>query len=475
VSRALSPGRLVLLALGALANAALAAALVEESRGAAIGIAVLPVGLVVFGALVASNRAILVFTALALDFAYPLPIDRPLPLPGGTNVYLPDLLVALAVVAWAVSWLLAEPDARPSWLRTPVLGWPFTAFSLLMIIAIVRGHARYGESLLSVPLRLVAYAGIAAALTTITAREAYHGIVFVFYAGAVWQAGVGIYELATGGSVTGPGQLSTGGERLLAGSVAVFLSGSLLLALLNVERETRAKRQALHLAVAAVATFSLILTFQRTTFAAIGVVVPLLFLFVRRLTTSVAWYLPLCVPFVVVAVLLIPRVVPTLGPTLTHRLTASPSSDTSARWRQHAIHAVFAQVRESPITGVGFGREASFSLNGVRVTLTQDPHDQFIYLWAGGGLLLLGSFVVLLLTYLRDSWRRARRATGLARMLVIWAMALWFVFIVNVATGVILTAEYLLLPFWIVMLLPAALVPLSAPSAEGGAADAAAV
>jgi O-antigen ligase len=465
VTRRLPSASIALVGFAALANLALAVAF-AQSRTAATALAFLPALLVVFGVLVASSRAVLAFAALALDFAYPLPIDSALPLPGGVNVYMTDVLVLLALAAWGTSWLLSEPNDRPRWLRTPVLGWVYLLFAALMLITVVRGHERYGESIFSVPMRLVAYAGIAAALTTLTAREAYRGIVFVFYAGAVWQTLVGSYELATGGSVAGPGEISTGGERLLAGSVAIFLSGSLLLALLNLQRETLARKQALHLVIAALSTFSLILTFQRTTFAAIGVVVPVLFLFVRRLSTSLALYLPLCIPFLVLAALLIPRAAPNVVPTLTDRLTANPSTDTSARWRTYAIGAVWSQVRESPVTGVGFGREASFTINGVRVTLTQDPHNQFIYLWAAGGLVLLGSFVLLLLTYLRDVWRRLRGATGLARTLVLWAVALWFVFVVNVATGVILTAPYLLLPFWILMLLPAAVVPMTDSSNE---------
>lgn len=435
-------------------------------RRDAVALGVLPTLLVAFGALAASNRAILAFAPLALGFAYPLPLDKPLPLPG-LNVYIPDLIVLLALVSWAVAWLLSDRETRPRLPRTPVLGLPFLAFAVFIVVAVVRGHEAYGAKIVSVPLRLVVYASIVGALASLTPRQAYRGIVAVFYAGAVWQTLIGSYFLATGQTEGPPADISTGGERVLAGSMAIYLSGSLLLALLNVRHERRARAQALHLAILGISTFSLVLTFQRTTFAAIGLVVPLLFLFVRRLTTNVALYLPLFVPILVALAIVLPQAAPRVLPTLTHRLTASPSNDTSARWRQAAVDAVFAQVRESPVTGVGFGREASFELNGVRVTLHQDPHDQFIYLWAGGGLLLLGSFVALLLAYLRDVWRRLRTAGGLSRLLTIWALSLWFVFVVNTASGIILTSENLLLSFWVLMLLPASLS--GSPDADGDA------
>jgi O-antigen ligase len=420
-----------------------------------IAVALLPAVAIAFGAFVASTPAWLVYAALALNILYPLPLDKPLPLRGGVSLYLPDVLVALALAGWAAGALVTREARGLRWPRTPVLGWPFALFAVLVVLATVRGHERYGVSLLSIPLRLVVYAGIGAAMGALKPRQTYRALLVVFYLGAIWQTLVGVYYLATGSSDTSTGQISTGGIRVLAGSAAIFLSGSFLLALLSLLRTGLAREQAVHLAMLAISAFGIVLTFQRTTFAAIGLVVPVLFLLVRRLPTNVASYLPLCAPFVAAFALLLPTVAPQIGPTLVQRLTATPASDSSARWRQAAIGAVFQQVRESPITGVGFGRQASFTLNGVRVQLSQDPHDQFIYLWAGGGLLLLGSFVLLLATFLVDAVRRARRASGEARLLIVWCVSLWFVFVVNAFTGIILTTENLLLPFWVLLLLPA--------------------
>ena len=82
------------------------------------------------------------------------------------------------------------------------------------------------------------------------------------------------------------------------------------------------ERTALHLVMAGLATFALILTFQRTTFALIPLLVPLLLLAFRHVRGRALAFLPLCAPFIVLAVLLVPRADPHLYPTLvdpTHR------------------------------------------------------------------------------------------------------------------------------------------------------------
>ena len=72
----------------------------------------------------------------------------------------------------------------------------------MLFAAVIRGHERYGESLFSVPLRFVLYAGIAFAVSDLKPRDAYRWLVVVFYAGTLWQAGVAIYGYATGTSAT---------------------------------------------------------------------------------------------------------------------------------------------------------------------------------------------------------------------------------------------------------------------------------
>jgi O-antigen ligase len=434
-------------------------AMLATARLEGTTLAVIPLFVLALAVLIASDRAVLVFAAIGLCLLRPLPFAQPLPLPTTVEVYLPDILVVLAVVSWLGARLIDKQTAGLSHLRTRVLGWPLLLFGLLLFIAVLHGHARYGTNIVSVPLRFFLYAGIAFALTDLEPRKAYRWLVIVFYGGTIWQVLVGIHDLATGTAATGAVLLSTGGERVLAGSTAMFMAGTLLLALLNLEVDRGAGRMALHLVMAALAIFALVLTFQRTTFTLIPLLVPVLFLAFRHVRSRTLSFLPLCAPFVALAVLLLPRADPQLYPTLADRLTASPTSDTAVTWRVKATDAVFRQIDEAPVTGVGFGRNVSFEIEGQRLTMAADPHNQFLYLWAGGGLLLLGSFVLLLVVYLFESWRRFKSGSTDERPIVFWAVSIWFLFVVNSTTGIVLTTPALLLVFWILMLLPMVVRP----------------
>ena len=453
-------------AFGAIAGLAAAnvvlGLMLATARTEAVTFALLPVIAVAVGSLIASSRAILIFAAFAINLFTPLPLTDALPLGTGIQLYPSDILVLLAVGSWVAAWLVNRPEARPSSLRTRLLGWPLLLFGITLFATILQGHERYGEQFVGAPLRLLLYAGIAAAVTDLKPRDAYKWLVVVFYAGTVWQALVALYGYATGTSATEQVVLSTGGERVLAGSTAMFMAGALLLALLNLERDRSAGRTALHLTMAMFATFALVSTFQRTTFAAVGLLVPLFLLAFRRIGLRAAAYLPLLAPFLVLVALLVPKADPTLFPTLTQRITASPSTDATATWRLKAYASVWTQVREAPVQGVGFGRPARFVSKGVRYNVEQDPHNQFLYLWAGGGTLLFGSFVLLLAVYLIESCRRFRTGTSDERRLIFWAVSLWFVFVVNSLTGIILTEPHLLLTFWILMLLPMTVHPRAA-------------
>jgi len=428
-------------------------------RMEAAALAVVPLLAVAVGALIASSRAVLVYAAIAIPLLSPLPLIGQLPLDTGVQIYPSDVLVLLALGSWVAARLINPDATRPSSLRAHVLGWPLLLFAVALLIALARGHERYGTSLVSVPLRLLVYAGIAFAVTDLDPRKAYRWLVILFYAGTVWQVLVALYGVATGTSATDQVLLSTGGERVLAGSTAMFMTGALLLALLNLELDRRAGRAGLHLLMAGLATFALVYTFQRTTFTLVALLVPLSLLAFSRVRSSALAFVPLCAPFVVLVVLLVPRVDPHFFPTLADRITASPSTDANVKWRREAYATVWAQAREAPVTGVGFGRPASFVLNDVRHTIGQDPHNQFLYLWAGGGLLLLGSFILLLAVYLWECWRRFSTGTDEERRLIFWAVSLWFVFIVNGLTGIVLTQPHLLLPFWVLMVLPMTVRP----------------
>jgi O-antigen ligase len=451
---------LPLAALGALAalNATLGLML-ATAQAEAVMLALVPVVIIAVGTLIASNRAVLILAALAIDLLAPVPVNSALPLPIGVQVYLSDVLVLVAVASWVAAWLVNPAAARPSFLGSRVLGWPLLIFGLALLAALVHGHLRYGTSVVSLPLRLLVYAGIAAAMTDLTAREAYRSLVVLFYAGTVWQALVAIHGIATGTSATDAVELSTGGERILAGSTAMFMVGTLLLALLNLEADRRAAQAPLHLFMLVLATFALITTFSRATFAAVVLLVPVFLVVFRGVGSRTAGFLPLAAPFVAVAVLLVPLVDFNLFPTFVDRVTANLNADETVDWRRKAYATVWAQIREAPVAGSGFGRETTFTVDGTPYTIIQDPHNQFLYLWAGGGLILLASFILLLGVYLAESWRRFRTATGDERRLIVWAVSMWFVLVVNSLTGAVLTVPHLLLVFWVILLLPMVVRP----------------
>ncbi len=447
--------RITAVAAAASANVVLGAGLATGRVAlAATGAAVLPL-IVALGALVASNRGVLVFAALALQFTADI-ANEGLELPGGVAVFAADVLVVVAVGSWILARLIASPENRPRPLRTPVLGLPLALLSVALLIGLIRGHEVHAASLLGMPLRLAIYAGIAGAMTDLKPRDAYRGIVAVFYAGTIWQSVLGAYYLATGTSATDSLQLSTGGTRYLGIAIATYLAAALLLALLNLGIEDRASRRALHLCIAALAAFGVTIAFTRAIFVALAVIVPILLIGSRRLRGAVASMVPVLAPVLVLAALVVPLAAPQLLSTFESRITASPGNDSSVTWRRRAYQVAMRGVDEQPLLGVGFGRRATFFVNGEPNLIEGDPHNGFIYLLAGGGVFALGSFLLLIAVYLRDVWRRLGAARDpIERNLVIWAVASWFVFLLHAAVEPVLTYPSMILTIWILMLLPA--------------------
>jgi O-antigen ligase len=126
-------------------------------------------------------------------------------------------------------------------------------------------------------------------------------------------------------------------------------------------------------------------------------------------------------------------------------------------------------VREQPIVGVGFGRGSSFyidvrSSNGFlvpfRQDIGQDPHDGYLFLLAGGGILALGSFLALIAVFTIDAWRRYRGSTDdTERLLIMWVGATLFCFLFEASSGTMFEFPSDLLPIWALLVLPG-VVPL---------------
>lgn len=451
--------RLVALAVGASVNVAVGVGLATGRPALAAGAVAVPVLVVGLGTLAASSRGVLVFAAVALQFTVDT-VNGGLELPDGLTIFAADVLALLAVVSWAVAWLVSPPERRPGRLRTPVLGWPLALLAVGLVIGLVRGSDLYGASIVGMPLRLAIYAGIACAMTDLTPRDAYRGIVAVFYVGTVWQSLVGAYHVATGTSATSSLELSTGGTRFLGIAIATYLAGALILALLNFRLDRRVRWRALHLFIAGLATFGVTIAFTRAVFLALAIIVPILLLGSRRLRGALLAYTPVLVPPLVLAALVVPLVAPQLVSTLESRLTSSPSTDSSVDWRDRANEVALRGVDEQPVLGVGFGRQSMFYVDGQPNVIEGDPHNGFLYLLAGGGALALGGFLILIALYLHDAWRRLLSARDRTeRSLVVWAVTTWFVFLLHAVVEPVLTYPSMILTIWVLMLLPA-LVPL---------------
>jgi hypothetical protein len=300
-------------------------------------------------------QAALVFAAFALPLSSAPRLRDPLPLPGSVSVYASDLIVVLALASWPLARVCTSAE-RVRRLRTPVIGIPLALFALCLVPGILRGHERFGASLIGQPLRLVLYAGIAFALVSLTPRDAYRGLVAVFYAGAFWQAGLAVFSVATGRHPTSSYVLSTGGTRAVALSAAMFVSGALILALVNLDLDPVTRRRWLHLAVIPAAGFAIAASYGRTTFAALVLVLPALLLTLKGVRRSARryWWAP------ALAVAAVAAAGPWIGPTLVDRLTSNPLHDTTVRWRVAAIEASLAGMRSGdwkPVSPLDLKRE----------------------------------------------------------------------------------------------------------------------
>jgi hypothetical protein len=231
--------------------------------------------------------------------------------------------------------------------------------------------------------------------------------------------------------------------------------------LLNLEHDRAPMRRAVHLAIAGLATFGIVIAQGRTNFLALGLVLPILFLARRKIFGALAAYAPLLAPLVAVLVIVLSFAAPHLGSALVKRVANTSSSDINVVWRREAVNATLAGVRSDPVRGVGFGRNVTFTLKNpqrqlVSYTTNGDPHNSYAWLLAGGGLLALVPFLLLAAAFIVDTIRRLRYLEGIAKLLATWALAFWVVFLVNAFAGPVLSRPDFLLTIWTLMIIPAA-------------------
>jgi O-antigen ligase len=466
VTAALGVRRAALLGTaGVLANAVVLAVLMQRGVVYAVALAVVPPVLLLLGRVAEGDGWLILAVALALPMSWSR-LTTPLPI-GGSHLYPGDVVVLLGLAAWGASFL-QRPDRRRRfrWPDSPVLGLPVLLFATVTLIALIRGHQAYGATLFGQPMRLFFYATIGVAIGGLDARRIHRIVTVVFYVGAVWMLLNAVYYIATGTSQTTQVDLSTGGSRVLAISASTYLAGALLLALLNLQLDTSARRRVIHATIAVVGATGVLLGFGRAVILSTAIAVILLLAIHRRLRGSAAGALPLLLPAILLAGVFAIQAAPQIEHAIVERVSSPVSTDANVIWREKANEAVMAQVRSSPLTGIGFGKTASFIMYDqtgeslpvpVRIDVGQDPHDGYLLLLSAGGVALLGSFALMLGVYALDCVRRFRgSADPVGRLLVLWAAATLFVFLVNTASGVEFENASDVLTIWALLLIPAA-------------------
>jgi O-antigen ligase len=452
----LRPGAVV---AAILANGALLLAL-ERSHANALLLVALPL-LFLVGIAFAAHSYLLAFAALAIPMTQHT-LNVPIRF-GGPAIWLSDVLVGLAIIGWFANRLRTDAPPR-TWDRPAALGWPLVMFAGFAVIATMRGHAYWGESVVSQALRLPAYALMAAVVIGLDAKKALKGVTVVFYVCTCWLMLNALYYVATGTSQTEAGQISTGGMRYLGGGTTVQFAVALTLALLNLQLDESVRRRGLHLTIAAFGTFGVVLGFFRSVFLAVAVVLFFLLMIksVRRPLLSV---LPLAVPFLVVLAIAVNQLKPTILPQLVNRATKTNSQDVNVKWRLQADDATIAQFRSSPLLGVGFGEPVFvstpvYSTAGgyveywERQEFGQGAHNMYLWMLAGGGLALLGSFLLLIGVFALDCIRRLRYAVDKhERVLLMWCLAAMVTYMIPQLTGPVWEPP-VVIGIWVILLLP---------------------
>jgi hypothetical protein len=295
--------------------------------------------------LVVKAQAGLFLVALVAPVTAWTGFDRPRAF-GGVSVFPSDLIVLAAIGSFFVLRYLSGEDEQPRMLNTLVLKWPLLLFAVCLTPGIWRGHERYGEGLVTQPVRLVFYAGLAAAMTELTARQGLRLVTVGMYGIAVWQSILAAYHIVTGTSQTPISILSTGGTRVLSLTTGMFLGAALVMAIVNIDLETSTRRRLVHGFFGAIAAVGIVLAYGRTTFLALAVV----FVFL-------AWMLPNTrrlalrkwrwwVPAIALLAIAIGVAMPSSASQVVDRVKANPLTDQSVRWRLAGIHAVLAGMKD---------------------------------------------------------------------------------------------------------------------------------
>jgi hypothetical protein len=438
-------------------DAAVVALLVAKPKFAVL-LAIVPFVLILLAWVGTGDRSWLVLGAIVTTIG-PTNLSNAIGHSGG-KLYLQDALVALALAGWIIEGALAarEKRERP---RRVILGWSAVVFAAAILSSLIRGHVAWGASYFGQPLRFVIYAGIGAAIVHADPAKLYRRLTTVLYAGIVWQLIAAAYHIATGTSQSGSADLSTGGYRTVSIQTSLFVASALYIAILNLERREAARARALDFSVIVLSLVLIVLAFSRGTFIAVAFVLLAFFFSLPRARSAFFQIAPLALPLFIAGALFLPRVhthqnQPSLVQTLIQRLDPRVNNDLSVQWRHQADTLLWQQVKSNPLFGVGFGEEGDFTLANVQYHITQDAHNDYLFLLAAGGFVLLAAFLAIVgLSFLHyyQVVRGAPRDEP-RRLLAVWAMATGFTLFFNGLVEPLIVQPPVLLTLWIVFLLP---------------------
>lgn len=420
----------------------------------AVAVAALPAIAVTGRLLLRSDGGVLVLLPFAFGLSTIAALRNPLPLATGIKIYPTDIVVLLALAHWMLRCPASRSGDAAPWPRALWLSM-IGVFAAGMCIGVVRGHDAFGTNLAGQPTRIMAYALIGLIVIRQRPVRLERGLTLVLYAGSAWQAAVGTVDLVTGGHQTGALALSTGGERILALSTALFLAGALLWAVLSLALGSTGRRAQLDYLICTLSSYGLLLAFSRTLFIALAVLLPWIFILSGRLRERAVIAVCFLVPALALT-LTIPSVqsLPVVH-TAIERVDNTNSQDINVQYRTKASAATLAGLSRRPVLGFGFGHPASFTINGTVYHLEgDDPHNSFVYILAGGGLLALSGLVGLIYLFVGRwlTWLRSPMARG--RPIALWAGGFLILFVAQAATEPALAMPVLGLTMWTVLFLP---------------------
>jgi O-antigen ligase len=386
-----------------------------------------------------------------------------------------DLLLALPLIIVVCSALTGgEIAARAAAIiRAHRYKLAIAVFVVLVVVAVGKGYATVGHKGPNESLRLALAPLIGLGLAVFRdRRDLLRGLRIVFYAFVIEQFLYGLYNLATGHSATAASVVSTGGFRTVANSAAMFLGMAFVLLAFQLGREERALQRVALALLMLMATFDILLSLARSTWIALAIVLPILAVAVPVARRGMVRFLITVAPLIVLGALLAPVLLPHQVSYVKDRLQrpSGVEQDQSAAFRQQAWSLMLDRWDSSKVFGRGFGQSVTFRTNArVDATVTNDPHNGFIYLLVAMGAVGLAAFLAIQIGFLRAAVR-ALRMKG-AFEVAVWCLAAWVLYVANAFTGVLLGQESLMLFLWFLLAIPVALAALP-ERASGGAQEA---